>query len=397
MLRGSDVPTLMARVETLLTTAARSERGARGVLHVPTAGDPVLGSDHLRTAAQLVSELPSGSARPVIGPAVRFAKRVVRRGLRWYIDPIVEQQSRFNGAVLDLVERLKLHTERLATLETQQRRSEVAATDARLDGIRADLEAGQASGTASGNGAAGAGSSSTGVRPSTRRALAYRAFEDRHRGAPADIAGLLAPYVPLFSGCRRVLDLGCGRGEFLGVLRDAGVPAYGVDSDESMVEAARAQGLEVELGDAIAHLRQVEADSVDGIFSSQVAEHLDTETLLTMLELAHRKLAPGGIVVIETPNPESLFIFAAFFYVDLTHIRPIHPEAMRWALEATGFGDVRIQRILPVPDGTRLEALPEELATQPGWSSMAANVERLNNLLYGPQHFAAIATKSAAS
>ncbi|MGH9190524.1 MAG: class I SAM-dependent methyltransferase, partial [Acidimicrobiales bacterium] len=195
--------------------------------------------------------------------------------------------------------------------------------------------------------------------------------------------------------CRRVLDVGCGRGEFLAVMRDAGVSAYGVDSDESMVEAAKAQGLEVVLQDAVAHLRELPAGQVDGVFSSQVAEHLSTDELMALLDAAYQRLAPGGVMVVETPNPESLFIFAAFFYVDLTHIKPIHPEAMRWAMEASGFRDVRIQRILPVPDGTRLEPVPAELAGEAGWSSLAANVDRLNDLLYGPQHYAAIATKPA--
>ena len=90
---------------------------------------------------------------------------------------------------------------------------------------------------------------------------------------------------------------------------------------------------------------------------------------------------------------ESLFIFHAFFYVDLTHVRPIHPEAMKWAMEATGFVDIRLERILPVPAPARLDPVPEELRGEAGWDAIAGNVERLNSLLYGPQHYAAVGIK----
>ena len=133
--------------------------------------------------------------------------------------------------------------------------------------------------------------------------------------------------------------------------------------------------------------------AIDAIFCSQVAEHLQTWELMALLEVAHRKLAPGGVIVFETPNPECLFIFHSFFYVDLTHIRPIHPEAMRWAFETSGFTDVRIDRVLPLPDDVRLEEVPVDLHDDPTWLRMATNVVRLNALLYGPQHYVAVGYK----
>jgi SAM-dependent methyltransferase len=389
VVRGTDVATMMTRVETVLAQQARQQGGAAGVISVPRDGGSALGLDRLHQQADVVVEFPSGSARPVVGPAIRFAKRLVRRGLRWYVGPIMAHQSRFNHAVLDVAERLVAETEKLVVGETQRLRRDQEATVARVESLRADVEAGAFDGAVP-----AATPATSSLRPSTRRSLQYRAFEDRHRGCGADVAKLLSQYVPMFAGCRRVVDLGCGRGEFLTLLRDAGISAYGVDSDESMVEAALAQDLEVVLGDAVGHLKDLDAGAVDGVFSSQVAEHLATDELLSMLDGAYQKLAPGGVIVVETPNPESLFIFAAFFYVDLTHVKPIHPEAMRWALEVSGFEDVRIHRILPVPEGTRLDPLPAELAAEVGWSTIAANIDRLNALLYGPQHFAAVATKA---
>jgi len=387
MLRGTDVHSMMTRVEIALMRAGRKPGGARGVIAVHREGDSELGIAHLRQPADIALEFPSGSARPVVGPAIRMVKKAVRRSLRWYLGPMMDQQSRFNHATLDLVEKLRLHHERLISEEVQSLSRAQARVFGNLDSLRADVEAASSQILTPSPDAAPAS------LPSTRRRLKYRAFEDRHRGAGADISKLLAEYLPYFRGCQKVLDVGCGRGEFLGVLRDGGVPGYGVDSDESMVEAARGHGHHVVLEDAVSHLRSLEPGAIDGIFASQVAEHLPTADLMSLLEVGFRKLRPGGVIALETPNPESLFIFAAFFYVDLTHIRPIHPEAMKWAMEATGFENVQLERIMPVPEGTRLEPIPDELLDDKGWATMAVNVERMNNLLYGPQHFAAIGTK----
>jgi len=390
MLRGADVPGVMTRVEAALNRQARrSGDDEERVIFVNQDGYGELGTAHLRGPADIVIEFHSGSARPVVGPVIRLAKRTVRRGLRWYVKPIMEQQSRFNHALLDIVERLRMQDEKLLTGEIEELRQDQAHTGAQVDLLRADLLTLAA--RPAGNGSGTAGPSSLADLPSVRTTLRYRAFEDRHRGPVAEVRDMLQVYVPHFQTCRRVVDLGCGRGEFLTLLRDAGIPAYGVDSDEGMVEAVREEGAEVVLDDAFSHLRGLEAGSVDGIFCSQVAEHLDTPQLLALLELCLRKLAPGGPIVMETPNPETLSIFARFFYTDLTHVRPIHPDALRWAMEAVGFEAVRIERVQPVEEGVRLEPVPAELAGEDGWATVAANVDRLNGLLYGPQNFAAVA------
>lgn len=113
MLRETDLPQMMTRVATTLRRAGRSPEGAVGVMHLAAEGDDEVPVGVVRGRADISIEFPSGSARPVIGPAILFAKRVVRRGLRWYLAPIVEEQSRFNHSVLDLLESLRLQQERL--------------------------------------------------------------------------------------------------------------------------------------------------------------------------------------------------------------------------------------------------------------------------------------------
>ncbi len=124
-LRETDVPQMMARVETTLFRAEHSPQGAVGVMHLAAEGSDDFPIAYLRTGADIQVEFPSGSARPVIGPTVRFAKRCVRRGLRWYIAPIIAEQSRFNHSVLDLVERLRVQQEHLVT-EVEGLREELA-------------------------------------------------------------------------------------------------------------------------------------------------------------------------------------------------------------------------------------------------------------------------------
>lgn len=386
---------MLTRVEAVLQKIERARIPPGPVVISPDTEDE-LGIGHLRRAGQLDIEFLSGSARPVVGRFIRWTKKLLRWSLRWWIGPISNQQTAFNLNVLNVAERLSIMHERLEGQileverrhETLERRTLAQKTDLErlIDRMRVDLEA------ARGHAA------SAEMLPSTRRGLGYKAFEDRHRGSPEEIRKLLSIYLPHLRGRRRVLDVGCGRGELLEMLAEEGVSAYGIDPDEAMVQAARGRGAEVLRGDAVQHLAEIEAGSIDGIICTQVVEHLETSELVAFVELAHRKLAPGGIVILETPNPESLFIFHAFFYVDLTHVRPIHPEALKWLLEVTGFDDVRIERILPAPEGVALDQIPRELIdSEKVWHTLATNIVRLNALLYGPQHYAAFGTKGAGS
>jgi O-antigen chain-terminating methyltransferase len=151
-----------------------------------------------------------------------------------------------------------------------------------------------------------------------------------------------------------VLDVGCGRGEFLELCRQTGVDARGVDLDPAMVTRCREAGLSAEQADALAYLGALQDGTLGGIFSAQVIEHIPPEALIALVRLAYRKLRPGGVLLMETPNPACLTVFSGAFYVDLTHLRPIHPEAARFVVEATGFRGVEIRYVNPVPPDGKL-------------------------------------------
>jgi SAM-dependent methyltransferase len=169
----------------------------------------------------------------------------------------------------------------------------------------------------------------------------YVAFEDVFRLAEKVVKERQRSYVGLLEGRRPVLDVGCGRGEFLELLREAGVPARGVDLDAGMVARARAKGLDVEQGDAVAYLEGSEDDSLGAVFAAQVVEHLPYERLLAFLRLVARKLDPQGILIAETVNPHSPSAFKNFWF-DLTHQHPVFPEVLLTLCRSIGFASAYV-------------------------------------------------------
>jgi predicted TPR repeat methyltransferase len=156
-----------------------------------------------------------------------------------------------------------------------------------------------------------------------------------------------------------VLDIGCGRGEFLETMREAGIPARGIDLSEESIATCRHKGLAAETADLFEHLESLPEASLDGIFCSQVVEHLPPDRLPEMIGLCASRLQREGSIAIETPNPECLAIFATHFYLDPTHTRPIPPALLAFYMEEYGIGRLEIKRISPA-----LESMPS-LATLP--------------------------------
>jgi len=169
----------------------------------------------------------------------------------------------------------------------------------------------------------------------------YVGFEDRFRGPEPFVRTRQEPYLELLKGRGHVIDLGCGRGEMLDVLREAGMSATGVDADADMVAVCRAKGHAVVHQDMLAFMRAQEPDSVPAVFSAQVIEHLPFASLKELLDLCRSRLQPGGVFIAETINPHSLEAFKTFS-TDLTHQHPIFPEvALTWC-ELVGFDEAYI-------------------------------------------------------
>ncbi len=189
----------------------------------------------------------------------------------------------------------------------------------------------------------------------------YLRFADRFRGSEAYVARNQKFYLEKFASCENVLDIGCGRGEFLEVLREAGVRARGLELSQELVDICRRKGLDVDRGDLFEYMPPLDDASLDGIFCAQVVEHLPPESLPDFVRLASEKLRRGGVIAIETPNPECLAIFATHFYLDPTHTRPVPASLMAFYLEEAGFGRIEVEQLSPAVETIpSLRGLPDE-------------------------------------
>jgi SAM-dependent methyltransferase len=217
----------------------------------------------------------------------------------------------------------------------------------------------------------------------------YVGFEDRFRGAPDEIRKRLEEYVPIFANASDVLDVGCGRGEFLELLRDRGVQARGIDVNPAMVDVCRGKGLDAQGADALTYLRGVADSSLGGLFAAQVIEHLEPRYLTQLLDVAFDKLRPGAPIVLETINPACWFAFFESYIRDLTHVRPVHPETLKYLLIATGFQHVDIRYRVPYPEAEKLQPV---VGSAPGdlVETLNANVEKINRLLFTYLDYAAV-------
>ena len=176
-------------------------------------------------------------------------------------------------------------------------------------------------------------------------------FANRFRGSEERIRGQQQRYIERFAGTAgQILDIGCGRGEFLEAAREAGLIAKGIDLSQESVDVCLAKGLDAECADLFAYLAARPDHSVAGLYCSQVVEHLSPAAVARFVELLGRKLRSGALVAIETPNPECLAIFASHFYIDPTHTRPVPAVLLRCYLEEAGCSGVEVEYLEPAVD-----------------------------------------------
>jgi SAM-dependent methyltransferase len=354
---------------------------------------------------------PIRSHRGVLGRLVVAAKRLLRPFTVAPQADLWERQRIFNLIALEYLQRgedvrrvvLETHEQRFAHLEAVWRDglAEVvehndalfARVDQKLDRSRRELREvwarlASALAVAEKGGTAGLADA--------RAEHSYLSLERRFRGTKDEILGRTRPYVERLAGKGEVLDLGCGRGEALAVFGAAGIPARGVDGSEAMVEECRRQGLRAERADLFEALAAAAEGSLGGVVSFHVIEHLPGEALDRLVRLARRALKPGGVLVLETPNPASLVVASRNFWRDPTHLRPVHPETLEWLLRDAGFDPVERLDLHPFAADERLPELPTaSLPEEQRPLAHAVNElrDRLDDLLFGAQDYAVVGTR----
>lgn len=232
--------------------------------------------------------------------------------------------------------------------------------------------------------------------------MTYVGFEDRFRGSEGEIRDRVADYLPLLRTATDVVDVGCGRGELLDALREAGVSARGVDANHAMVELCRARGLDVEETDATSFLLRQPAAGIGGLVAIQVVEHFTPAYLTAFLSAAYHALRPGAPLVLETINPACWSAFFDTYIRDLTHQRPLHPETLQYLVQASGFGQVDVQFRQPMRDADRLarvgpvpaaEAAPADRPLRDVVAALNDHADKLNARLFSSFDYVVIARR----
>ncbi|MDL2324564.1 class I SAM-dependent methyltransferase [Ruminococcaceae bacterium OttesenSCG-928-A16] len=373
---------------------------------------------------------PLGNSKRFLGRLLTGLRRLTRRFLEFIFAPILERQNVFNAAVARAtaanvkaieitaaklqeqcrleVEQAEQRTQQALALAAQHTQQELAGEKAERQAMQDRVERGYiqinnnmmryltkgfataAPATASQQAAEKAVENTPGQELDTYVDIDYLAFENAFRGSEESIRKSQEVYLPYLAGKQKVVDIGCGRGEFLELLRDKGVEATGVDTYPLFVDLCKEKGLNVELMDGLAYLNSLEDNSVGAITAFQVAEHLPNNALVKMVELAYQKLEIGGVLIMETPNPTNLSTFTNAFYVDPSHTKPVHPATMAYYTDMAGFRQTKTVFTENSRSDYRLPLLNAE----------AENLEEFNNginilteKLFGSQDYAIIATK----
>jgi len=330
-----------------------------------------------------------GRIRGVILVPVKW---ILRKMMRWYVEPLAADQRAFNSSVLALADSLseRMETVRQEGLEAQ---SELGVTTARMstkldehDDRLVRVERRPAAP------ARAQPQAPVALPASDAPPFDYFAFESRMRGPRTLIRERQREYVDDFRDAAPVLDVGCGRGEFLSLLAEEGIAAKGVDIDPDMAAFCRNQGLDVEEADAVAYLDRLGEGSLGGIFAAQVVEHLKPAPLATFIALAASRLRPGGVLVAETINPLSLFALRNYF-ADLTHAQPLVPETLTLLVKEAGFDRAEVRFLNEPEEAQVLESveLPPGAEFDPARRALEANRVRLNQVVFGPQDYALVA------
>lgn len=364
--------------------------------HLPAAANPL--ETALATITRLNQQEPQyriRSYRRFLRYLIDPLKRVIHWGARPYTEVVRRRQDEWNAAAAEALRRI---LERFDEIEQQHaammRKFEAVAESFEIMTRRfvedERLIAGVDERVAAIESRGSLDEILSCITPEERLAAL-----DRTRGTWDDIWMRQKIYVDYFRNVPgQVLDIGCGRGELITMLRLEGIEVWGADLDPTMIEFARRSGVHAVVNDGLKELESVPPAGLGGLFASQVVEHLFPAQLAHLLRLARQRLARGGVMILETLNPSSLAVLAKSYYRDLDHKQPIHPEYLKQLVEMAGFESVELHYLHPFSPEEKPPLLPsaEELGiSEQAHAALARRFEHIESLLYGAQDYYVVA------
>ena len=281
-----------------------------------------------------------------------FIKKIIRKVTRWYIVPMMQDQITFNSyavrVINNLTQQLNEQNEKIKKLEKKEKEN-----DFNMD---------------------------------------YLAFENKYRGSEESIQKLQEKFVRLYEGKDNILDIGCGRGEFIKTLLNAGKQyVFGMDINPQMVEKCKNEGLSVELKDGVSYLYDNDNLNLGGIFSSQVIEHLKPSQIVKLIKGAYKNLQEGSPLILETINPMALVTQTMAYTLDLTHRQYVHPFTIEMLLKEHGFK--KVEFIYSSPVDIEAPVLKDNEMDPKEIEKYNEKIRRMHEMLFGYQDYAVIAWK----
>jgi 2-polyprenyl-3-methyl-5-hydroxy-6-metoxy-1,4-benzoquinol methylase len=393
---------LVARVQDLIDRidAGGSEPGASSPTGLPAVVAPI----HAMRAAHAGVHPPE-----IPGGASSVGKKVVRRLTSWYVEPrwVAEQEVdarsiEFASEAYNTLHRIESELESLRRQNVRLKLELVASSERSR---RAQEQITRLSQDVANQAVALRGVAMQdelrllgkefeallnrlGAESIRGADLDYVEFERRFRGDSGSIVEGQRRYLSLFPAAGfpgPVVDIGCGSGEMLELLAESGHECIGVDTDKAMVEVCLSKGLTAVEDDGLHFLAQSPGEALKGVFCAQVVEHLLTSEVEELVRLSHRALRTGGCLVMETINPRSSYALGNHFYADTSHVRPVHPETLRFICEQLGFTNVQLEERSPHP----ALALTGDLPDTPEGEAIGALLQSV----FGYQDYVIVATK----
>lgn len=391
------VDELMAGIRAILDHRDGGSRKAPSTISPqPSLDRAQLLLDQAEQVADVGSKVPPFT---IFGPVRRAVARLIARGLLYFLQVISVDQRVFNGLLSSAVrsnntalQHLTNHVlqlqDDLETLATKVD-TQVAELAQSISSLRtsANLQQSRLAGLLAKEHNSDNGRARREASPQEPLWDAlYADLEDRFRGTREDIKRRLESYLPIVRQAkagqpdRPIVDLGCGRAEWLELLGEQGLAGRGVETNTVLAERGRTSGFEIVEQDAIAYLRDLPDRSIGAVTAFHLIEHLPLENLLALLDETLRVLRPGGLAIFETPNPANVQVGSCTFYLDPTHRHPLPSPLMKFLFEARGLCNVEIVPLHPYPAGQRIAG--------------AEGAARFEDYFYGPQDYAVIGTKA---